>query len=814
MININNIANNYHKTVFCIYLKTSNIDILFFVKRQQCSAAVVEYLETRKDDAPSTASLTESWIKSHALPNMSPTSSEHSQSEEEKLSLQFARTELDEMRSKGAIPKRPLAHGDDFLSSTSTTGFEGGGGFGGYFGGGTVNVGTYPSGLGREGGGGFGYFGGGSVSVQTYPSTLPGYTPNQDSSFLDYGPQFRFRPSALQEVVEQRANASQPSGVPHSRPIVDMYGGAAPRPGTHQNVSIQAYPCAYSSREADQMDYSVPRSRPHQRFNQGPDAGPGNMWYTQPRMSTSAVGSGRYDNQVHQPSPALAQRQQQRQQQQQQQQQQPVPVPNQRHHQQLGQPGAIAAGFMNDVDTWIDNLDPNHRHVANPTMTGITTDVTLAYLVQQNLPRTTLPTFDGSPTKWVNFITKFRDVVHLQEYLNDTQRCLHLMQQLDGPAERSVSGYTHDSRGYVLSLKRLKFLFGRKSKVAPATIRSVTQGERIKRDDNEGLVEFYYTISDCLITLRLLNYVSDLYSTETLERATSRLPNDLLRKWGEKSITIRGRGVEPNLLHLEEWLQTRVLVIQEVQRPLEVPTSKAGGSRQKERSINTVQVGSCPSPSCGEKHKFWKCAVYLRLDPGHRFELVKSLKLCYNCLNNGHVLDQCTSKGTCFKKDCHDRHHTTLHKYYVPTVPPAKKPNDPGDPSTAAAKSSSSGSAGNQPVPVTTMGKYSASTKKVFLQIVPVRIHYGNRSCSTFALLDNGSESTLLRQDLSGKLGLKGKLVDVSVGTFKDEPEFMRFYDVKFGIASMDGKNRFQVDGGLVVPTERFHMPDRPRLTE
>ena len=112
----------------------------------------MEYLELRKGDAPSSKSLTESWIQAHTLPNISPTPSEHSQSEEEKLALQLAGTELDEMRSKGAIPKRPVAHGDDFLNPTSTSGSgsEGGGGFGGYFGGGTVNVGTFPStGLGR-----------------------------------------------------------------------------------------------------------------------------------------------------------------------------------------------------------------------------------------------------------------------------------------------------------------------------------------------------------------------------------------------------------------------------------------------------------------------------------------------------------------------------------------------------------------------------------------------------------------------------------------------------------------------------------------
>ena len=48
----------------------------------------------------------------------------------------------------------------------------------------------------------------------------------------------------------------------------------------------------------------------------------------------------------------------------------------------------------------------------------------------------------------------------------------------------------------------------------------------------------------------------------------------------------------------------------------------------------------------------------------------------------------------------------------------------------------------------------STNTKKVFLQVVPVRVHNGNHACSTFALLDNGRKNTLLHDDLKRKLRL------------------------------------------------------------
>ena len=74
---------------------------------------------------------------------------------------------------------------------------------------------------------------------------------------------------------------------------------------------------------------------------------------------------------------------------------------------------------MNDLDTLMIALDVN-----------------------PNLLHTKVPAFDGSATKLVTFINKFRDVMHQQQCLNNTERCMHLLQH-------AVSGYTCDACGYV-----------------------------------------------------------------------------------------------------------------------------------------------------------------------------------------------------------------------------------------------------------------------------------------------------------------------------------------------------------------------------
>ena len=101
----------------------------------------------------------------------------------------------------------------------------------------------------------------------------------------------------------------------------------------------------------------------------------------------------------------------------------------------------------------------------------------LAYLAQQHLPKPQLPCFDGSPLLWVEFIVKFRDIVHRQQYLSDVQKSQLLLQHLRGDAKRAVKGYANDVSGYVLSLKTLKHLFGQRAAIAHAVISQVTKGK-------------------------------------------------------------------------------------------------------------------------------------------------------------------------------------------------------------------------------------------------------------------------------------------------------------------------------------------------
>ena len=219
----------------------------------------------------------------------------------------------------------------------------------------------------------------------------------------------------------------------------------------------------------------------------------------------------------------------------------------------------------NEVDSLIDELDPKKPMRSGAPGNDPGTDQIMGWFVQQSLPRMAIPEFDGSATSYIEFITKIRDLVHNQPFLRDIQRSSLLLQHLKGEAKLAVKGFSQDWAGYVLSLKKIKFLFGQRQAIARSVLTSITKGKPLQDDDPQALSHFYYDVSECITTLRKLNYASDLFSTETLLQAVKRLPRRLINKWADHRLSLRQRSEEPNLMHLELWLQARVLAQREAE---------------------------------------------------------------------------------------------------------------------------------------------------------------------------------------------------------------------------------------------------------
>ena len=127
----------------------------------------------------------------------------------------------------------------------------------------------------------------------------------------------------------------------------------------------------------------------------------------------------------------------------------------------------------------------------------------------------------------------------------------------------------------------------------------------------------------------------------------------------------------------------------------------------------------------------------------------------------------CTSKYRCRAEGCGAAHHTLLHGV-APTIgDTATRPLSSGPTSGDPARSGGGGSGGRTVIPFaeicTTHVQDLAPTgpEAVLMAVIKVRIVANERIAETYALLDPGANSSLIREDVAKALKLSGKNVSI-----------------------------------------------------
>ena len=74
-----------------------------------------------------------------------------------------------------------------------------------------------------------------------------------------------------------------------------------------------------------------------------------------------------------------------------------------------------------------------------------------------------------------------------------------------------------------------------------------------------------------------------------------------------------------------------------------------------------------------------------------------------------------------------------------------------------------------------------------------------DKTTSTFAMLDNGRQSTYKREDFAKKLKLKGYYRTINISSVKDKPENVKVNEIRLKIYDVDHKNEAKV-GAYTLP--------------
>ncbi|XP_055603998.1 uncharacterized protein LOC129752238 [Uranotaenia lowii] len=387
-------------------------------------------------------------------------------------------------------------------------------------------------------------------------------------------------------------------------------------------------------------------------------------------------------------------------------------------------------------------------------------------------PELQLPTFSGKLLDWINFRDNFKSLIHDNIQLNDMDKFNYLRTSLRDDALLHINQIQVSATNYSLAWSTLESKFENHKLIAQENMKALFATPAMGAECYEALNALLSAFKINLQQLEKLGQRTSDWSTLLAFMLSQKLDAETYRLWE----THHASKNVPTYEAMFEFLENHCAILQS--------TASRSGENQNTRATishsTATSEGFCPICHNG-RHNAEQCIRFSRMRIIDRKFLVRRLGLCLNCLNSGHFTADC-SQGTCSK--CGQYHHDLLHPYSPNQNNPFYVQNfaqDPRRPQRADSQSrrepythrpqsrmDSNQSPQNtsqptqQPPPTntpttshhtSTLLSTQQNTRTAILSTAVVMLADSNgNTVLARALLDNGSQISLITEDLSKKL--------------------------------------------------------------
>ena len=323
------------------------------------------------------------------------------------------------------------------------------------------------------------------------------------------------------------------------------------------------------------------------------------------------------------------------------------------------------------------------------------------------MPELTVPTFDGTSTMWHSFYDRFMGMIDKDPRFSRVHKLDYLKNCLKGDAERILRNVPSTDSNYEVALgmlklryeddwptmaKHLEALFDFK-KLTSSNPKELRRLHEIFLVHTQGLQNLGYPF-DNFVMVFLLAAKLDNESRLDWEKEVTNLPRDRFGKlqlptstqilnflnarartlehaanFKNGGITAGGAppakkatGASAFAASFEEAHPEGIGAVNFVKR-LQALENKPGFKKTFKKGQAPGGGGAKAGPGCAiclsPEHKAWNCEKLKEATVPERRTLAAKAKLCFNCLNPGHVVADCKSTFKC--KTCKAQHHSLLH---------------------------------------------------------------------------------------------------------------------------------------------------------
>lgn len=378
-------------------------------------------------------------------------------------------------------------------------------------------------------------------------------------------------------------------------------------------------------------------------------------------------------------------------------------------------------------------------------------------------------------------------------------------------AKLIADAYLNSPTPYTDTMRALYDRFGQPHQLALKKIASVLDAPEIKRGDSVAFQRFSLQVQSLVGLLKTLGPEGEieLNCGSHVARLLTKLPAE--QRADFRRHQFKQPGTSHTLHDLSQWLsyeswclsfdnqvstrtnrdrqlprpdtrpgKTTVTVLHGLEEPSRVvPPPKPSSGRTK--TMKKAYCAYCQS----DEHYFSQCSEVARLSQEQLRERIKVNKRCWRCARN-HQAAQCTLKKPC--SICQEKHLLALHEINL-------RPQRSNKEAALKEESCLTNSASNSLY----LDRPGASNR-VMLKIVPVLLHHEGRSLSTFALLDDGSERSMLLPAAAKSLGIKGPPEDLPLRTVRQDIQVLHGYKISFHVSpAANPKVSYKINGAFTA---------------
>ncbi|XP_066589556.1 uncharacterized protein [Prorops nasuta] len=278
------------------------------------------------------------------------------------------------------------------------------------------------------------------------------------------------------------------------------------------------------------------------------------------------------------------------------------------------------------------------------------------------LPIAQLPGFSGEIENWLSYKNTFVTLIDSREDITDLQKFLYLKDSLKGEALNKISIYDTSDASYKLAWNLLVESYEKKRIIINKHLDAILDIPNQTRFDGKELNKLIDNMKQHVNMLDLMDVkIDETMLVRILERS---IPLNIRARW-EESL---GFDEMPSLNKLYKFLASAALRIDNIEKEKTRKRMSNGfehshGFKMKKSNfdtrimLTTTSRGGYCSICRDGMHSIFRCPKYDAMNIEQRWDKVKQLRVCQNCLR---VHERPCKSIKC--KICNRFHHTSLHK--------------------------------------------------------------------------------------------------------------------------------------------------------